>query len=104
MGLAWSTRKPLDSGIVGTLPSSPGLYLVFNSGTNEILAIGQAQDCTVRLLSFCDEQSNNCLEFSWYPEPLTVLPHILKEQANDILGNYFAVFRKMPEWQFGKPS
>jgi len=102
MGFAWSTRQTLTTGIVGTLPCAPGLYLVFDSGTDEILAIGHAQNCPERLERYCYDRADCSLEFSWHREPPRVLPHILKEQANDLLGNYFAVFRGVPEWQFGK--
>jgi len=104
MGLAWSMRQPLTAGIIGTLPPAPGLNLVFESGSDEILAIGNAQNCPERLERYCREQTDNSLEFSWCPKHPAVLPHVLKEQTNDLLGNYFAVFRKMPEWQFGKFS
>jgi len=31
----------------------------------------------------------------------TVLPHHLRERENDLIGNYFEIYRKVPKYQFG---
>ena len=38
---------------------------------------------------------------SYYIGEKPLLPHNLKEWENDLIGNYFEVFRKAPEYQFG---
>ena len=38
---------------------------------------------------------------SYYIEKKPLLPHNLKEQENDLIGNYFEVERKAPKYQFG---
>ncbi len=30
-----------------------------------------------------------------------LLPHNLKERENDLIGNYFEIYRKAPKYQFG---
>ena len=42
------------------------------------------------------------LDFSYHRVEKTVLPHQPKERENDLTGNYFALYRKAPEYQFGK--
>jgi hypothetical protein len=40
--------------------------------------------------------------FSYFIEKKPLLPHNLKEQENDLIGNYFDLYRKAPRYQFGK--
>jgi hypothetical protein len=46
-----------------------------------------------------DEKS---LLFFVHIEQKPVLPHNLKEMENDLIGNYFEVYRTAPEFQFRK--
>ena len=103
MGLVWSEWLPANSP-AGTFSHGSGLYLVIDSGSQEILVIGQSPDCAERLKEFSIEKSSRELQFSCVRFPGPVPAHILKEQANDLLGNYFGVFRKVPAWQFGRPD
>ena len=41
------------------------------------------------------------LHFSFHSVEKTVLPHQQKELENDLIGNYFELYRKAPEYQFG---
>jgi len=49
-------------------------------------------------MKFLDEQA---LMFSCSVEEKSLLPHNLKEWENDLIGNYFEVYRKAPKYQFG---
>jgi len=102
MGLAWSWKKPLDGENIGNVPSAAGLYLLFERDTGDLIYIGQSADCSKRLRShamkFLDEKD---LIFSCYIEEKFLLPHNLKEWENDLIGNYFEVYRKAPRYQFG---
>ena len=102
MGLAWSGKKPLDGETIGTVPPVAGLYLLFEHDTRDLVYIGQSEDCAQRLrnhaMKFLDEKD---LLFSYYFEEKPLLPHNLKEWENDLIGNYFEVYRKAPKFQFG---
>jgi hypothetical protein len=39
--------------------------------------------------------------FSYFIERKPLLPHNLKERENDLIGNYFDMYRKAPRYQFG---
>jgi hypothetical protein len=102
MGLAWSGKKPLDGEIIRTVPSNAGLYLLFEQDIGNLIYIGQSADCAKRLRShamkFLDEKD---LMFSFYIEEKSLLPHNLKEWENDLIGSYFEVNHKAPNYQFG---
>jgi hypothetical protein len=49
-------------------------------------------------MKFLDGQD---LMFSCSIEEKSLLPHNLKEGENDLIGNYFEVYRKAPKYQFG---
>jgi hypothetical protein len=102
MGLAWSGKKSLDGESIGDVPSSAGLYLLFERDTGEVVYIGQSADCAKRLRShamkFLDQED---LMFSYYIVEKSLLPHNLKEGENDLIGNYFEVYRRAPKYQFG---
>jgi hypothetical protein len=102
MGLAWSGIRPLDGETVATVPPGAGLYLLFEHDTRDLVHIGQSADCAKRLRShaikFLHEKD---LLFSVYIEEKPVLPHNLKELENDLIGNYFELYRKAPKYQFG---
>ena len=102
MGLAWSGRMPLDGENISTIPSRAGLYLLSEGGSKDIIYIGQSADCVKRLRShamkFLDQPDIQfCVSILDQP----ILPHQLKELENDLIGNYFEVYRKAPEYQFG---
>jgi hypothetical protein len=102
MGLTWSGIRPLDGENVGIVPSVAGLYLLLERDTGDLIYIGQSADCAKRLKShamkFLDEKN---LLFSFYIVEKPVPPHNLKELENDLIGNYFELYRKAPKYQFG---
>jgi hypothetical protein len=101
MGLVWSGRLPLDGESVSTVPYGAGLYLLFERDTRDLVYIGQSSDCAQRLRSHAmkllDEKD---MLVSYYIEEKPLLPHNLKEWENDLIGNYFDVYRKAPKYQF----
>jgi hypothetical protein len=103
MGLAWSGRKHLDGENIGKVPEKPGLYILSEGASSEIIYIGQSTDCAKRLRShamkFLDEKD---LIVSYYISEKPRLPHNLKEWENDLIGNYFEMYRKAPKYQFGQ--
>jgi hypothetical protein len=102
MGLAWSGIRSLDGETIGTVPSRAGLYLLFEHDTRDLVYIGQSEDCAKRL-------RNHAMKFLEHPDiqfcvsilEQPLLPHNLKEWENDLMGNYFELYRKAPEYQFG---
>ncbi|MCX6683520.1 MAG: hypothetical protein NTZ37_02140 [Methanoregula sp.] len=102
MGLPWSGIRPLDGETIRTVPPGAGLYLLFERDSRDLVSIGQSADCAKRLRShaikFLDGKD---LLFSSTIEEKPLLPHNLKELENDLIGNYFEAYRKVPKYQFG---
>jgi hypothetical protein len=103
MGIGWIGKLPLDGESVSLVPPGAGLYLLFERDTQNLVYIGQSADCAHRLRSHAmqllDEKD---MLFSYFIEKKPLLPHNLKEQENDLIGNYFDIYRKAPRYQFGK--
>jgi len=103
MGIGWIGKLPLDGESVSLVPPGAGLYLLFERDTHNLVYIGQSADCAQRLRSHAmkllDEKD---MLFSYFIEKKSLLPHNLKEQENDLVGNYFDIYRKAPRYQFGK--
>lgn len=103
MGVGWIGRLPLDGESVSKVPPGAGLYLLFERDNHNLVYIGQSADCAHRLRSHAmkllDEKD---MLFSYFIEKKPLLPHNLKEQENDLVGNYFDIYRKAPKYQFGK--
>ena len=103
MGIGWIGKLPLDGESVSMVPPGAGLYLLFERDTHNLVYIGQSADCAQRLRSHAmkllDEKD---MLFSYFIEKKPLLPHNLKEQENDLIGNYFDIYRKAPRYQFGK--
>jgi hypothetical protein len=101
MGIQWSISIPLVPERAGDTPAGPGVYLLADDGTREILTLGQAGNCAERFLSLCRRSwERREPVFSFFAMEGTVLPHQLRELENDLLGNFFERFRKSPEYQF----
>ena len=102
MGLAWSKKRPLDGETISSVPAEAGLYLLFERDSGDLVYIGQSADCAKRLRSHAMKfLEGNDLMFSWYSSEKPLLPHHLKEWENDLIGNYFDVYRRAPEYQSG---
>jgi hypothetical protein len=101
MGLEWSDRKPLTEENARAVGPGAGLYLLTGTGSLEVVAIGQSADCAKRLLGQCrKEWVGKELQFSYQIIGQTVLPHNLKELENDLIGNFFEIYRKAPAYQY----
>jgi hypothetical protein len=102
MGVGWIGRLPLDGESVSMVPPGAGLYLLFERDNHNLVYIGQSTDCAHRLrthaMKLLDEKD---MLFSYVIEKKPLLPHNLKEQENDLIGNYYDINRKAPKYQFG---
>jgi hypothetical protein len=105
MGLTWSERKTLSSDNIIVVASGPGLYLLFDANNGEIIYIGQSGNCPKRLLDHSRKSwEGRDLQFSCHVDQTLVLAHNLKELENDLIGNYFELNRKAPEYQLGNST
>jgi hypothetical protein len=101
MGLSWSEKNNLDSEGVSTVSNEPGVYLLFDSDSQDVVYIGQSMNCSNRLQDHRRKTwEGKVLMYSWYPTQKPILPHQLKEMENDLIGNYFETFRRVPAYQF----
>jgi hypothetical protein len=102
MELAWIGKLPLDGDTISTVPPGAGLYLLFERDNQDLVYIGQSADCAQRLRSHAikllDEKD---MLVSYHIEKKPLLPHNLKERENDLIGNYFDIYRIAPRYQFG---
>jgi hypothetical protein len=101
MGISWSRPEILSPESASALAPGPGLFVLFDAASQEIVFIGRSGNCKNRLW----EQSRKFPEdkppeFSVHTGDETILPHQLRERENDLLGNYFERYRKAPEYQF----
>lgn len=97
MGLAWSSGQALAAETIQAIPAAPGLYILTDARSQEILSIGQYGNGTDRLRGFCKWLSDGReLLFSFHTVEQTILPHQLKELQTDLAGNYFEQYRKCP--------
>lgn len=101
MGLSWSGFDTLVPEKTRTAPAGPGLYLLSDPGSQEIVYIGQSGNCAKRLLDHSSRSwDGKELQFSFYGFEETVLPHQLRELGKDLIGNFFELKRRAPEYQF----
>lgn len=101
MGLTWSGRETLVPEKIRNAPAGPGLYILIDSGSQEIMYIGQSGNCAKRLLDHSRKSwDGKELNFSFHALERTILPYHLKELENDLIGNFFELYRKAPEFQF----
>ncbi len=101
MGLEWTAPEPLTEENVQKIPAGAGLYLLTDAASHEILYIGQSADVADRLSGLIRKtQEDRSLAFSYQIIGQSVVPHSLRELENDLIGNYFEHFRKVPEFQF----
>jgi hypothetical protein len=101
MDLEWSDRKMLSEENIREVASGAGLYFLLDTGTQEILTIGQAADCAQRLLDTSrKDHGGREIQFSYQILGQKVLPHNLRELETDLIGNFFEHYRKAPGFQF----
>jgi len=102
MGLEWSASKSLERKYITSMPGGQGLYILLDSVSHEIVYVGESENCAKRLYDHSQKvRDKNDLLFSYHILDKAVFPHQLKELENDLIGNYFEVYRKAPEYQFG---
>ena len=101
MELEWSERRTLAPENLSDIPAGAGLFLLTDADSQEILFIGQAQDCRKKLLARCGrDPDGRILEFSCQILGEQVFLHNLRELENDLIGNFYEHYRKAPEFQF----
>jgi hypothetical protein len=101
MGLVWSGHAVLTEETVKNAPAGPGLYILIDAGSQEIIYIGQSGNSANRLLDHSRKSwGEKELQFSFHSIEKAVLPHQVREMENDLMGNYFEQYRKAPEYQF----
>lgn len=100
MGLKWSDRQPLDLNNTRQIQEGDGLYILVDPISDSVVYIGEG-GCKKRLWSHAKKQWNGKkLEFAYFLLSPGFPNHHFKELENDLIGNYFEHFRKVPEYQF----
>ena len=90
MGLSWSGREKLAPEKTRIVSAGPGLYVLIDAGSQEIIYIGQSGNCANRLLDHSRKSwDGKELQFSFHGVEKTILPHQLRELENDLIGNFF---------------
>jgi len=75
---------------------------LFEGENKDLVYVGQSKNCANRLRSHAMRfRDRTDILFSYYIEEKPLLQHNLKELENDLIGNYFEVYRKAPKIQFG---
>ena len=101
MGLAWNSRRSLKTYTTGFVPPCQGYYLIFDSLTSGILAIGQSENCAQTLFTISrDPWEGRELAYSFFSEPKPLPEHNLRERENDLIGNFIEYYREAPVYQF----
>ena len=105
MGFSWSGCETMVPEKTCATPAGPGLYVLIDAGSQEIIYIGQSGNCAKRLLDHSRKSwDGKKLQFSFHSVEKPVLTHQLKELENDLIGNYFELYWKAPEYQFRNSS
>ena len=100
MDLEWQEFTLLNEENIRNIPGGAGLFLLADTGSNEIVFIGQSADVAGRLieLSRKDQEGRN-MTFSYQIIGLSILPHHLRELEADLIGNFYEQYRKVPAFQ-----
>jgi hypothetical protein len=101
MGLTWSSGIALTPEQVPAAPAGPGVFVLTDSATREIVLIGQSGNCAKRLAELGRRSwERRVLLVSVYIPEKVLLPHQLRETETDLTGNFFEYYKKSPEFQF----
>jgi hypothetical protein len=101
MGLSWSPRRSLKTHTTGIVPSQQGYYLIFDAGTNAVLAISRSEDCARDLFAISrDPWDNRDLAYSFFCEPKPLPLHNLRERECDLIGNFIEQCGTVPAYLF----
>lgn len=103
MGLRWTTFNPWDEASRREVPQLPGLYLLLERESFEVVYIGQTDNLSKR----CQNHYQR-----WHREGLLCLmvapvdprqpKHSLLEWETDLLGGFKEQTGKPPRWQYGR--
>ncbi len=98
MQLSWSNKYHLHITNLQNIPTSPGVYKIFDADTSEMLYIGESESLRKR---FRDHYQKvwDCLNpiFSFYELPnTTTLSYHLLEIENDLIGAYYHQTKVVP--------
>jgi len=74
---------------------------LFDKETNELIYIGESSDISRRIRDHMRKTwEGRSLQVKFNVQPVSILPHNLKELENDLIGWYFFENRKVPQYQF----
>jgi hypothetical protein len=101
MGLSWTSPQALAPEKTGRIPAGPGLFILAEETTGEVLYIGLAMDCRGRLAEEYKKERPGCvLSFSCHIPAMPLQLHQLREIGCDLLGNYFQENKRAPGLQY----
>jgi len=101
MGLLWAEKRDFKIDNFMSIPIGPCLYLLFDIESQDIIHIGQSMNCSKRLQDHSQKSwGGKDLTFSYCNIQKNTLAHNLKEMENDLIGNYFEMNERPPEYQF----
>ena len=98
MGLEWSPIKSLT--IRETVPNSNGLYKIIKE--NNVVYIGETEFLFNRLRSHNRNFQEHTYSFSLL-DPI-ILSYQRHELENDLIGNYYQIYKKSPDRQFNRKN
>jgi hypothetical protein len=103
MGLEWTDGKLLAPENINGITRGAGLFFLADAASREVLFIGQSGDIAQRLTGLIGKAwEERELQFSYQVLGEKVLPHNLREMECDLLGNFYELNKKAPEFQFRK--
>ena len=101
MNLSWSEKLSLITDYHQKIPHSPGLYLLFDDILNEVIYVGESVDIHNRLRDHKRKHwDGRKISVSFNIQPVSILPHNLKELENDLIGCFFGDFHRLPAYQY----
>lgn len=101
MGLSWSEKISLTKDSFLKIPHTPGIYILFDKNTDELIYIGESSNISRRIQDHMRKAwDGRTLQFAFNVQPDTILPHNLKELENDLVGWFFSENKKIPPYQF----
>ena len=100
MGLAWSSRSPLEKAETRTVPNEPGVYALLDVETAELLYVGESKHLGRRLTSHASKSwGDRQVEFYYTVMPDLTVPCQLLEVENDLIGAFFETKGTHPVFQ-----
>lgn len=101
MELEWTEFTRLSEENIQKIPAGAGLFLLADARSGNIVGIAQSVDIAGRLAGYTRNDGNEReLNFSYQIIGTSVIPHHLRELEADLLGNFYEIYRKVPELEF----